>query len=172
MLNEHTLTRLEKDNPGGFTSARILEIFDEHGVSLSESTLRKYVQQGLLPRSVRVGKKGKHSGSQGIYPTGVVRQILQLRSLMAQDLTIEQIRDEFLFMRSELEQVVCALEGVFRKIDGALRERSSGTASRTVVRLVDDARSLGQELCGRLSTIERHLTTTRSVGHVGRAAAS
>jgi hypothetical protein len=166
MLNEHTLARLEKENPEGFTSVKILEIFAEHGICLSEASLRKYVQQGLLPRSVRVGKKGKHRGSQGVYPTGVVRQILQLRSLMAQDLTIEQIRHEFLFMRGELEQVARALEGVFRKIDGVLRERTTGTASRAVVRLVDDARSLGQELRERLFAIERHLTASRSVGRV------
>ena len=35
-------------------------------MKFSEATLRKYVQLGLLPRSVRVGRKGKHQGSQGI----------------------------------------------------------------------------------------------------------
>jgi hypothetical protein len=38
------------------------------GDKLTEPTFRKYVQLGLLPRSVRVGRKGKHRGSQGPLP--------------------------------------------------------------------------------------------------------
>ena len=45
------------------------------GVRLSEATFRKYVQAGLLPRSKRVGRKGKHRGSQGLYPVEAVRRI-------------------------------------------------------------------------------------------------
>ena len=65
-INEATLSRIEKQHAGGLTSAEILDVFASHDIPLSEATLRKYVQLGLLPRSVRVGRKGKHQGSQGL----------------------------------------------------------------------------------------------------------
>jgi len=37
----------------------LLDVFPPRGIRFSEATLRKYVQLGLLPRSVRVGQKGK-----------------------------------------------------------------------------------------------------------------
>src|SRR5882672_3991089 len=96
-LDEATLTDLERGHEAGFSSAEILSLLEQHGVKFSEATLRKYVQLGLLPRSVRVGKKGKHQGSQGMYPSAVIRQILRIKEMMADDLTIEQIQREFLF---------------------------------------------------------------------------
>ena len=48
--------------------AQIVEAFTDAGVRLSEATFRKWVQLGLLPRSRRVGRKGKHQGSLGLYP--------------------------------------------------------------------------------------------------------
>ena len=73
-IDETILARIEKQHAAGVTSAEILDVFATHGVTLSEATLRKYVQLGLLPRSVRVGTKGKHQGSKGLYPVRVVRQ--------------------------------------------------------------------------------------------------
>ena len=88
-IDEATLSRIEKDHAAGLTSVEILDVFAQHGIALSEATLRKYVQLGLLPRSVRVGRKGKHQGSQGIYPVSVVRQILRIKQMMAERYTIE-----------------------------------------------------------------------------------
>ena len=52
------------------------------------------MQLGLLPRSVRVGRKGKHRGSQGLYPATVVRQIELVRRLMAQGYGFYCLLDE------------------------------------------------------------------------------
>ncbi|MGQ0504333.1 MAG: MerR family transcriptional regulator, partial [Myxococcaceae bacterium] len=68
MLRPDQIDRVERDFPNGVPSKVILEIFRPKGVRLSEATFRKYVQAGLLPRSRRVGQKGKHRGSQGLYP--------------------------------------------------------------------------------------------------------
>ena len=68
MIDDTTLSQLERTYAAGLTSVEILDVFASHDVSMSEATLRKYVQLGLLPRSVRVGRKGKHQGSQGVYP--------------------------------------------------------------------------------------------------------
>src|SRR5258708_4967368 len=92
----HELARMEKRYPQGISSDEIVEIFTRKGTKFTEATLRKYVQLGLLPRSHRVGMKGKHRGSHGRYPATVVRRIQRLKGLM-ETYTIEQIQREFLF---------------------------------------------------------------------------
>src|SRR5262245_57386220 len=104
-IPDEVLDRLERDHPQGVTSAEILDSFASHDIKFSEATLRKYVQLGLLPRSVRVGRKGKHQGSQGLYPAGVVRQIQSIKEMMAEDYTIEEIQREFLFVRGDIEDL-------------------------------------------------------------------
>ena len=159
MIDAETLTQLEKAHVAGLSSAEILDLFARHDVQLSEATLRKYVQLGLLPRSVRVGRKGKHQGSQGIYPVGVVRQILRIKQMMAESYTIEQIQKEFLFIRSDVEQLEQLLEGIFKKLDEVVRQRRSEHRAHTVARDVGDARSLSRDLLARLAAIETKLTS-------------
>nr|AAD42855.1 unknown [Myxococcus xanthus DZF1] len=67
------------ENAGGLPARAILKIFRPRGGGLSEATLRKYVQAGLLPRSRRVGRKGKHQGSVGLYPEEAVRASMSSR---------------------------------------------------------------------------------------------
>jgi hypothetical protein len=159
MIDAETLTQLEKAHAAGLSSVEILDVFARHDVQLSEATLRKYVQLGLLPRSVRVGRKGKHQGSQGIYPVGVVRQILRIKQMMAESYTIDQIQREFLFIRSEVEQLESMLSRIFRKLDAVLKERKIERATSAVQRDVGDARSLSKELMARLTAIETKLTS-------------
>ena len=168
-IDDATLQRLERDHLRGFTSVEILEIFASHGIPLSEATLRKYVQLGLLPRSVRVGRKGKHQGSQGLYPVGVVRQILRIKAMMAQSYTIEQIQREFFFMRSDLQQLEETLRRIFQNLANVLKERQRETAAQSVTRQVHEARSISKDLLARLGAIETRLT---SQARVERAAAS
>jgi DNA-binding transcriptional MerR regulator len=158
-FSEAMLRRIERTYADGITSAGILQVFAEGGVPLSEATLRKYVQLGLLPRSVRVGRKGKHQGSQGIYPVSVVRQIWQIKEMMANDYTIEQIQREFLFMRSDLELLDRTLDGIFSKLDAAMVERRQDVVARAVAREVSEAKGLSRELVSRLESVERRLTT-------------
>jgi DNA-binding transcriptional MerR regulator len=172
MIDAETLAQLEKANVAGLTSAEILDVFARHEVQLSEATLRKYVQLGLLPRSVRVGRKGKHQGSQGIYPVGVVRQILRIKQMMAESYTIEQIQREFLFIRSEVEQLESMLSRIFKKLDGVLKERKTERVTSAVHRDVGDARSLSKELMARLEAIETKLTSRTRLTSVPSVSAS
>lgn len=169
VLEEATLARLEREHAAGLSSAEILDVFATHGVSLSEATLRKYVQLGLLPRSVRVGRKGKHQGSQGIYPVNVIRQIVRIKQMMAESYTIEQIQREFLFMRSDLQQLEQTLESVFSKVDKALKDRKREAAAQVVARELSDARALSKDLLARLSAIETRLTSRAKVEHARAA---
>jgi hypothetical protein len=165
-LDEDELSRIEKAHPKGFTSSEILAVFAEHKLLLSEASLRKYVQLGLLPRSVRIGRKGKHQGSQGIYPVGVVRQILRIKSMMAQDYTIEQISREFLFVRSDLQLLEQTLGQIFSKIERVIRDRKAAGTHLPMTKSVSDARTLSRELISRLRAIETRLMTARSLKQV------
>ena len=159
VIDPRTLQQLERSHPQGLTSAEILDVFARNEVPFSEATLRKYVQLGLLPRSVRVGKKGKHQGSLGVYPVSVVRQILRIKQMMSESYTIEQIQKEFLFIRSDVEQLEQLLDGIFNKLDEVRNQRRRENGAQAVARDVSDARSLSRDLLSRLAAIESRLTT-------------
>src|SRR6476469_7396016 len=89
------LARIEREFPDGLSTQQVVDLFAQRGESLTEATFRKYVQLGLLPRSVRVGRKGKHRGSQGLYPAHVIRRVNVVKGMMAQDRTIEEIQRSF-----------------------------------------------------------------------------
>src|SRR6516165_10478880 len=91
MLSDKDLREIERTHPEGLTSKQIVDLFESRGVRFSEATFRKYVQLGLLPRSVRVGRKGKHQGSCGLYPATTARRILAIKKMMAEGHTIEDI---------------------------------------------------------------------------------
>ncbi len=172
MIDTETLAQLEKASVAGLTSAEILDVFARHDVQLSEATLRKYVQLGLLPRSVRVGRKGKHQGSQGVYPVGVVRQILRIKQMMSESYTIDQIQREFLFIRSEVEQLESMLTRIFKKLEGVLKERKAERITTSAVqRDVGDARSLSKDLVARLTSIETKLTSRSRLESVSSVSA-
>lgn len=169
-IEEAELCRIERERPSGITSAEILALLDQHGVKFSEATLRKYVQLGLLPRSVRVGRKGKHQGSQGMYPATVVRQILRIKEMLADDLTIEQIQKEFLFVRGDIEQLGRLLEKIFDSVGEVARETKDVTGARMVKQELADARGLARDLIAKLESIEARLTARSKLAR--RAAAS
>ena len=158
-LDDATLSRLEREHEAGLSSVEILTVLEQHGVKFSEATLRKYVQLGLLPRSVRVGRKGKHQGSQGMYPVTVLRQVLRIREMMADDLTIEQIQREFLFVRGDIEELERVLGRIFENLEHTAKERAKdGAGGRVVSSDIVGARSLARELLTRLVSIEARLT--------------
>ncbi len=159
MIDDTFLSQIERSHAEGLTSVEILDVFERHSIPFSEATLRKYVQLGLLPRSVRIGKKGKHQGSQGLYPVGVVRQILRIKQMMAESYTIEQIQKEFLFIRSDVEQLEQLIDAIFRKLEDVVRQRRREHASHAVARELGDARSLGKDLISRLAAIETKLAS-------------
>lgn len=150
---------LERAHAGGMTMSEIIAAFTGRGERLTEATFRKYVQLGLLPRSVRVGRKGKHQGSQGFYPATVVRQIDWIRQLMSQGFTIEEIQREFLFLRGELDVLSRHLERVFAHVNKALgtRDAQLGPDAMTA-RALDEARAIADELFAKLRAIEQRLS--------------
>jgi DNA-binding transcriptional MerR regulator len=105
LLGIAEIERIETEHAAGISSGEVVRIFEARGAKLSASTFRKYVQFGLLPRSRRVGRKGKHSGSRGLYPASVVRRIAVIKRMMAAGYTVEDIRGSFVTVRTQLEDV-------------------------------------------------------------------
>lgn len=152
------LDQIERDHATGITSGQILQILASHGVKLSEATLRKYIQLGLLPRSVRVGRKGKHQGSQGMYPASVVRQIQDIKSMMAADYTIEEIQRQILFVRGDIEELERTLKKIFSALKEASKSRASEPSHRVVGSDLASAEALARDLVQKLTKIEQRLT--------------
>ena len=158
-ITDELLDRFEREHPQGISSQEILDTLASYDIKFSEATLRKYVQLGLLPRSVRVGRKGKHQGSQGMYPAAVVRQIQRIRDMMAQNFTIEEIQREVLFVRGDIEDLERSIAKVFEALREAAREQRSGseTSARAVVNDLATAEQLAGDLLAKLTMIEERL---------------
>lgn len=157
--SEDELEAIEHAHAEGMSVQQIVEAFTARGARLSEATFRKYVQLGLLPRSVRVGRKGKHRGSQGLYPATAVRQIDHIRRLMHQGFTMEEIQKEFLFVRGDINALSRQLKRVYTAIEDAVKEQASEAGEEAgVSAALNEARELGKELVHKLEDIERRLT--------------
>jgi BMFP domain-containing protein YqiC len=165
---ESVLEKVEHDHSSGITSQDLLSFFASQDVRFGEATLRKWVQLGLLPRSVRVGRKGKHQGSKGKYPVRVIRQILRIKELMEKDLTIEDIQKQILFVRGDIEELEQTLDKVFKALDKSVDERTTMQSSagaphpglRAVKVDIGRARALADDLLARLEKLEERLIAT------------
>ncbi|MEZ4446551.1 MAG: hypothetical protein R3B72_46155 [Polyangiaceae bacterium] len=168
---ESLLKKIEKEHGDGITSADLLAFFAEQDIRFGEATLRKWVQLGLLPRSVRVGQKGKHQGSKGKYPVRVVRQILRIKELMEKNLTIEEIQRQFLFVRGDIEALEQTLSRIFGTLDGMM-ESDQSAGVRAVSADLGRARVLAEDLVERLERIEQRLIQDMETSRQDEAAAS
>jgi DNA-binding transcriptional MerR regulator len=157
-LSDAELEAIERRYPRGMTVQEIVSAHVERGLRLTEATFRKYVQLGLLPQSVRVGRKGKHRGSQGLYPVSAVRQIDHIRRLMARGFTIEEIQKDFLFVRGDIESLRRQLERIYESFDEAIGENAEGNAPPGLDGALSEARTAGDELLAKLEGLERQLT--------------
>lgn len=164
--SEEELAGVERAYARGITVQEIVDLFAARGDRLTEATFRKYVQLGLLPRSVRVARIGKRRGSQGLYPPSVVRQIDAIRRLMAQGYTMEEIQREFLFIRGDIEELARKLERIYAAVEAVLSERRRDAVRDAARDAVDDfaakqlaeAKELGRELLDRLEGIEKRMS--------------
>ncbi|MFL5271855.1 MAG: MerR family transcriptional regulator [Anaeromyxobacteraceae bacterium] len=159
LLHATDLTRFERDRPRGVTSSEVVQLFQARGARLSAATFRKYVQAGLLPRSRRVGRKGKHTGSTGLYPVAVVRRIDLIKRMMAEGLTLEDIRESFVAVKNRLDDV----EGGWAELVAELARRARAHPRRREMEreLARAAREMKSALAriervgGRVATVRR-----------------
>ncbi len=155
--DDEALLALEEQHPDGITAAQIVEAFNAGGVRLSEATFRKWVQLGLLPRSRRVGRKGKHQGSLGIYPPSTVRRIAAIKRLMAEGLTVEDIARSLRF-KDEIDSLERGLADLFRGFEQQIAATGAGEDERqTSLRLLDQVRKQAGEMVRRIGILERRI---------------
>jgi DNA-binding transcriptional MerR regulator len=186
MIDDSVLSNLERQYEAGLTSSALIDVCGAHGIQLSEATLRKYVQLGLLPRSKRVGQKGKHLGSRGVYPVHAIRQLLRIKEMMAESYTIEEIRRDFLFVRTDIEQLEQTLGCIFKALSRVLeqrgreqgrrresrpgssrREEGGEQGSALLSRELGEVKKEGRQLVARLSSIEARLMRPARLSRAG-----
>jgi DNA-binding transcriptional MerR regulator len=157
---------LEQQFPQGISASQIVEFFEPRGVKLAQATFRKYVQLGLLPRSRRVGEKGKHRGSHGLYPAAAVRRIHLIKSLMDEGMTLEDIRRSFVFFRGQLDGVERALDELFAALDKSLLEKAELKPSRRkeLERLLEGGRRQAKDFIKDMERTVSELTAREEPG--------
>jgi hypothetical protein len=162
-LGERELRAIEKEFPEGLTSVQVVDVFTRRGIRFSEATFRKYVQQGLVPRSRRVGRKGKHQGSMGLYPATTVRRIHLVKTLMADNYTIEDIQRRVLRFRDDVENVTRSCQTLFGSFEAEIGsgELEAGER-RALMKELAEAKKTADLLVGRIENIERRLGRTQA----------
>lgn len=175
LLSDDELRELEDGFPDGITAVQVVDLFVSRGIRFSEATFRKYVQQGLVPRSRRVGRKGKHRGSLGMYPARIVRRINGIKRRMGEGYTIEEIHEQFLRFTDAIEGLDEGLSEVFARLQvEADSPRFDTKTRRDLDREIKDARKTADELLERLDELARRTQAPRkddyrSTGAAGSA---
>lgn len=147
-LDPAEIDEMERRYAGtGVSVAEVLELFRSRGMPISEGTFRKYVQVGLLPRSRRVGRKGRNRGSRGVYPASVIRRLHAVKAMMAEGMTLEEIRGSYLHLRGDLDVVEQAIAEIAGRIGRAIEEvpmadRQQEAMSRELARVQEQAARL------------------------------
>lgn len=173
---------LERAHPDGVQLGAILTLLEDRGVRISEATFRKYVQLGLLPRSRRVGRKGKHRGSHGLYPVDCVSRVVEIKTLMEAGLTLEEIQRSALAIGAEVDLLRRTAESISQRLELALAESDDGSGDSRATRSRRKvlARSLAQlrgqaselvkameqatiEICALETGLDSHSGSARSV---------
>ena len=160
LLEERELLEIERAWPNGLTSRQIVDVFETRGIRFSEATLRKYVQLGLLPRSVRVGRKGKHRGSCGLYPANVIRRVNVVKGMMAEDRTIEEIQRSFARFKDDIDTVEKDLRELIASFEREAKAPSvDPDGRRDLEREIIEAKRAASELVRRISSLERRISS-------------
>lgn len=160
LLDEREIQEIERIWPNGLTSRQIVDVFETRGIRFSEATLRKYVQLGLLPRSVRVGRKGKHRGSCGLYPSHVVRRVNAVKGMMADNLTIEEIHRSFVKFKDDIDGVEKELRDLLSGFEREAKSPASHSPERRreLEQEILEAKRAAGELVRRIANLERRLS--------------
>jgi len=159
LLDERELLEIERTWPNGLTSRQIVDVFETRGIRFSEATLRKYVQLGLLPRSIRVGRKGKHRGSCGVYPAHVIRRVNAVKGMMAEDRTIEEIQRSFARFKDDIDTVEKDVRDLIAGFEREAKVPSfDADRRREIEREIIEAKRAAGELVRHISSLERRIS--------------
>jgi DNA-binding transcriptional MerR regulator len=161
VLKEEELRAIEGTYAEGITAVQIVDVFTSRGIKFSEASFRKYVQQGLLPRSKRVGRKGKHRGSLGVYPAKTIRRINAVKQLMADGYTIEEIQGQFLLYTDLVEGVAEHLAELWSRLAADVTKLEPAQR-KALERELADLRRDGDRVVERLGELTRRVAAPRT----------
>ncbi len=161
LLGEDELRSIETTYAEGITAVQIVDVFTSRGIKFSEASFRKYVQQGLLPRSRRVGRKGKHRGSLGVYPAKTVRRINAVKQLMGDGYTIEEIQGQFLLYTDLVEGTAEHLAELWTRLGNDLARHDAATR-KDLEKQLAELRKDGDRLVERLTELTRKVAAPRT----------
>lgn len=172
LLGEDELRSIEASHASGITAVQIVEVFTSRGVKFSEASFRKYVQQGLLPRSKRVGRKGKHRGSLGVYPAKTVRRINSVKQWMADGFTIEQIQGQFLLYTDLVEGIAEGLAELGERLSADVEAPQHAAQRKQLSHELGEFREDSDRLVERAHELARRVATPTATGISSGAAGS
>jgi DNA-binding transcriptional MerR regulator len=161
VLGEEELRAIEGVYADGVTAVQIVDVFTTRGIKFSEASFRKYVQQGLLPRSKRIGRKGKHRGSMGVYPPKTIRRINTVKQLMADGHTIEEIQGQFLLYTDLAEGVEEHLTELLSRLAADIKKSDLPNKAQ-LERELDSARKDGDRVVEKLSELTRKVAAPKT----------
>ena len=172
LFSDEELRQIEERNPEGLTAVQIVDLFAARQLRFSEATFRKYVQLGLVPRSRRVGRKGKHRGSLGVYPAKAVRRINAVRRLMDEGRTIEEIQAELTRFADVIETLEEGLTDLFHRFEAEVAgPRFDSKSKKNLRRELGEARRTADELLRRLDDLSQRVGRSRDESYGGTGAA-
>jgi len=121
---------------------------------------------------VRVGRKGKHRGSCGIYPAHVIRRVNAVKGMMAENLTIEEIHRSFARFKDDIDTVEKDLRDLLSNFEREVKAPAAQNLEkrREIEREIVDAKRAATELVRRIASLERRLSEREESGASSTAA--
>jgi DNA-binding transcriptional MerR regulator len=112
-----------------------------------------------------VGRKGKHRGSQGLYPVEAVRRVNAIKRMMSQGLTLEDIKASFVVLKNHIEHAHRELSVVFEGFERQLEARDFGASHKKV--LAGELKALRVQAQDLLQQVSKFgsAVTARDQGH-------
>jgi DNA-binding transcriptional MerR regulator len=157
LLSEAQIREIEAANAEGLTSQELVRVFEDRRVRFSEANLRRYVQLGLVPRSRRIGQKGMHQGSHGLYPVRAVRRINLIKKLMGERYSLEEIQQKFLAFQDDIEVLDEASVKLLESFEGRIAEQPAGPRRDRLFTELESVRRAAKDLLEAVQRLERIL---------------
>ena len=136
LLSKAEIKTIEEKYPEGISSGDIVKIFQSRGIRFSEATFRKYVQMGLVERCKRVGQKGKHRGSHGLYPIATVERINAIKRLIDGEVTLAQLQVSVFHLGKEAATAKRLLNGMLAEAVRQSEDGANGQLDKQALRLL------------------------------------
>jgi DNA-binding transcriptional MerR regulator len=157
LLSEAQIREIEAANAEGLTSQELVRVFEDRRVRFSEANLRRYVQLGLVPRSRRIGQKGMHQGSHGLYPVRAVRRINLIKKLMGERYSLEEIQQKFLAFQDDIEVLDEASVKLLESFEGRIAEQPAGPRRERLFTELESVKRAAKDLLEAVQRLERIL---------------